>query len=316
MSAGTPSVAASPAELRGWHHWFNTQYDRLYTPHRRHLIEQYVVYVALVAFLMHIAAVAVAQLLPVGNVVRQIVGTSYLGTIYTPFGFILMFEIFLLILALPDSMTQAVMRQFEIISLIVIRNVFKDFAAFETLNIATIQLSELLPVMVDLIGGLMLFFLVGVFWRATPRRPLREHDTGSDEPGLSVYIARKKGLALFLTVVYVVLLGTTMYEWLQVVNVSLQSGNPVTTSPTTLFSAAFFNVLIFVDIVILLLSLLLTSSYHLVFRNAGFVVVTVLLRLGLTAPQPLDVGLSVVGVLFGVLVLLIYKYFTRIQAEP
>ncbi len=316
MSTATSGATASPAELRGLHHWFNSQFDRLYTPHHRHLIEQYVVYVALVSFLVHIAAVAVAQLLPEGNVLRQIVGTSYLGTIYTPFGFILMFEIFLLILTLPESMTQAVMRQFEIISLIVIRNVFKDLADLDSLNIAAIELYEMLPVIVDLIGGLMLFFLVGVFWRATRRRPLREQDTGSEEPGLSIYIARKKGLALFLTVVYLVLLVTTVYEWLQVVNVAVQSGNPVTTSPTTLFSVAFFNVLIFVDIVILLLSLLVTSSYHLVFRNAGFVVVTVLLRLGLTAPQPLDVGLSVVGVLFGVLVLLIYKYFTRIQAEP
>jgi hypothetical protein len=128
---------------------------------------------------------------------------------------------------------------------------------------------------------------------------------------LQLYIDRKKGLALILTVVYLALLGGTIAAWFGSLMQASQMGIPFQVSPTTQFTTDIFSVLIFVDIVILILSLLLSNRYHLVFRNASFVVVTILLRMALSAPKPFDVGLSITAVVFGVVILLIYKYFTR-----
>lgn len=55
---------------------------------------------------------------------------NFLHAIYTPFSFILFYEVLLLVLALPKSHTSSIGKQYEIVSLIVIRGVFKDIGEF------------------------------------------------------------------------------------------------------------------------------------------------------------------------------------------
>jgi hypothetical protein len=52
--------------------------------------------------------------------------TNPISAIYTPFSIILYYEIFLLIFYLPRSFTTSILKQFEIISLIIIRRIFYD----------------------------------------------------------------------------------------------------------------------------------------------------------------------------------------------
>ena len=49
-----------------------------------------------------------------------------ISAIYTPFSFILVYEAYLLIYFLPRSFTTSIAKQFEIMSLILIRKIFKD----------------------------------------------------------------------------------------------------------------------------------------------------------------------------------------------
>ncbi|MGF1504137.1 MAG: hypothetical protein ACFB51_03220, partial [Anaerolineae bacterium] len=61
---------------------------------------------------------------------------------------------------------------------------------------------------------------------------------------------------------------------------------------------AFFTVMIFSDILIVLISLRYSSTYHVAFRNSGFAVATVFIRLDLIAPPFIDVGLGLGAILF------------------
>ena len=54
--------------------------------------------------------------------------TILFQSIYTPFSFILIYEIYLLIFYLPRSISTYISKQFEIITLIVIRRIFKDIS--------------------------------------------------------------------------------------------------------------------------------------------------------------------------------------------
>ena len=54
-----------------------------------------------------------------------------IAAIYTPFSFILIYEVYLLIYFLPKSITVYIGKQYEIITLIVIRRIFKDIAYVE-----------------------------------------------------------------------------------------------------------------------------------------------------------------------------------------
>ncbi|MGA0166588.1 MAG: hypothetical protein ACO39A_04945, partial [bacterium] len=59
---------------------------------------------------------------------EDLISKNYLSAIYTPFSILLYYEVYLLILAIPNSITKAIGKQFEIISLIIIRDVFKDLS--------------------------------------------------------------------------------------------------------------------------------------------------------------------------------------------
>ncbi|MEM6457538.1 MAG: hypothetical protein AAF772_20790, partial [Acidobacteriota bacterium] len=76
-----------------------------------------------------------------------------------------------------------------------------------------------------------------------------------------------------------------------------------------------FTVMIFTDVLILLFSMLQADDYKLVFRNAGFIVSTILIRFSLTIEKPYDVELALLAMVFGILVLLVYGYFSK-HAEP
>ena len=49
-----------------------------------------------------------------------------ISALYTPFSFILIYEAFLLVYYIPRSFSTAVSKQYEIMSLIIIRKIFKD----------------------------------------------------------------------------------------------------------------------------------------------------------------------------------------------
>ncbi len=75
------------------------------------------------------------------------------------------------------------------------------------------------------------------------------------------------------------------------------------------FFEVFYTVLIFSDILLVLISLRYNSTYSVVFRNSGFAVATVLIRLALTAPPFYNVGLGVGAAILSLGLAYIYNNF-------
>ena len=71
-------------------------------------------------------------------------------------------------------------------------------------------------------------------------------------------------------------------------------------APTYDLFEAFYPVLIFADVLIVLISLRYTAAYPVVFRYFGFAVATGLVRLALTAPRVIDAALGVAATLFAI----------------
>lgn len=295
--------------------WLAERFDRLADPARVHGFERLMVVVAIIGFVLHLALIWACITLPALAPLARLVGRNYLSAIYTPFSFILFYELLLLVLTIPESTTLAVGRQYEIISLITVRNVFKDLAEFETLSQIETQIGTLQKVLIDLAVGVLLFLLVGVFyhinrWRkeAEPQRPPRH--------GLDLFIAQKKIVAAALSILFFVLLAGSVWTWGSAFVAAVAQGGPQPPTLTTIFYTDIFTVLVFSDVLLLLLSLLLSDSYPLVFRNAGFVCSTILLRLALAAVWPYNLLASVAAVACGLLVNLIYLYSTRVALRP
>jgi hypothetical protein len=83
--------------------------------------------------------------------------------------------------------------------------------------------------------------------------------------------------------------------------------------PQPVYCINVFTVMIFTDVLILILSLLVSDRYELVFRNATFVISTILIRLSLTAVRPYGALLALVGMMFGTFAMLIYCYKTAMK---
>ncbi len=90
-------------------------------------------------------------------------GRNYLWAIYSPFSFILFYEVLELVAAIPYSTVQSVASQFEIVSLIFVRGFFKDIADMDDLGAIRQPSAAMIPPMTEVWASLWMFLLVTVF---------------------------------------------------------------------------------------------------------------------------------------------------------
>jgi len=79
-------------------------------------------------------------------------------------------------------------------------------------------------------------------------------------------------------------------------------------TPATSFYDDLFTVMIFTDVLVLILSLIVSAQYENVFRNAAFVVSIILIRFSLTEGYPYGAPLALLAMVFGVLTLMVFNY--------
>ena len=220
-----------------------------------------------------------------------------ISAIYTPFSLILVYEIYLLLFYLPRSFTSCVSKQFEIISLIVIRKIFKDIPQMD-LSINWLESPHNLELMVDLLGFLLLFLLIFLFNRSKQRLPKRP----VSDPLLIRFISSKKIVSVLLFfllgIMSVSTFGQWIYDLIEQQKVAQLDG---------LFFNQFFTLLILADVVILLISFRYTEEYSKLIRNTGFIISTILIRLSFVAEGFLSMILILTGVTFALLILQIYN---------
>ncbi|HTW63823.1 MAG TPA: hypothetical protein VME17_04365 [Bryobacteraceae bacterium] len=273
-------------------------FDALYSEHRQKQLDRWVVNVSIAGLMAHLALVFLARTLPHAPALIAAVGTNYLSAIYTPFSFILFYEVLMLIAALPKSTTQSIAKQYEIVSLIFIRSFFKEIAELHGLNEVVSLSPATWPVLLNVSAGLLMFLLVTVFLHAGRRRA--DDDRSEAELiELERFISRKKVIALGLTILLLAVAVQRVIEFL---------GAPAQVNPNTFFYTDVFTVMIFTDVLIVILSLAVSDRYELVFRNAAFVISTILIRISLTASWPHNALLALMGMTFGIFTLLIYNY--------
>jgi hypothetical protein len=74
--------------------------------------------------------------------------------------------------------------------------------------------------------------------------------------------------------------------------------------------------MIFTDVMILILSLVVSGQYENVFRNAAFVVSIIMIRFALTEGYPYGAPLAILAMIFAILILLVFNYHVSISERP
>jgi hypothetical protein len=289
-------------------------HDQIFSEANKALLKRLAIRLSIAGFAVHLVLVFLSRGLTHPPLIISAVGQNYLSTIATPFSFILFYEVLTLIAALPASTTQSIANQFEVVSLIFIRDVFKDIATASQNGWHHEQFHQALPLFLDMCSGLVMFLLVAIFQYVALKRARR---AGAEElsAGLKRFIAQKKLVAIGLTVL---LLSIAVYNLgIGIVHFyrSLMAGHGITPEPNAFFYNDVFTVMIFTDVLILILSLGVSGRYELVFRNAAFVLSTILLRFSLTEDRPYGAPLALFAMVFGILTLLVFNFHSRLRTD-
>ena len=261
-------------------------------------VEKYILYLASVGFVIHLSLIFLNNYNLVDlSIINSNLLSNPISALYTPFSFILVYEAFLLIYYIPRSFTTAVGKQYEIISLIVIRKIFGDIPLID-LNENWIENSDNLQLIYDLLGILIIFFLIYLFRKTKDNLPVK-----SVSEKLDRFIASKKLVSVILLPILVVICLISLFSWYNGVFIT----NSFDENLNYLFFNEFFTLLILVDVFILLLSFQYTERYSQLIRNTGFIISTILLRLSFAVSGLTSILLIISGIIFGLLILLIYN---------
>lgn len=277
----------------------------------RDRLETWIVSVALLSFFVHLFLIALAHFGLFGEPPPELLADP-IAAIYTPFSFILIYEIYLLIFYLPASITQYIAKQYEIITLIVIRRLFKDIANLE-LTTDWFQNQDDLQFTYDIITTLVLFGLLYLFYALIARR--QPPGGQEDDYSLRQFIRIKQHLSAILVPVFVALALFSFGTWVAEVFYLAPDLDRPGQNLNSIFFDDFFTVLILTDVMLLIFSFIHTQDFAKVIRNSGFIISTVMLKLSFSATGLLNIALIIGAVVFGVCILFIFNQYERLPRE-
>lgn len=272
-------------------------YDSLSVPKRLHSFEVVILKVSIVSFIAHIAFIYFQNIL---NFIDSS-SHSYLKAIYTPFSFILYYEVFLLIIIIPKSISEFIGKQFEIIALITLRSFFHDIADINFTDIATFYNPNFINILYDLGASVVMLFSTLIYNKMYKKQGVS--DTSVD---LSQFIKIKKVLSVVMCGVLIILSFLSLFYWLVNVRLAYQQRIPFP-NPNTVFYSDFFTIMIFVDVLLLIISFIYQFSFNLIFRNASFIITTILIRMSLSMAKPMNYLIIIIGLTFSIVTYYIYS---------
>ena len=287
--------------------WLSDNYDRVFSEEAVSRVERFIINVALVGFVLHLVLVFLAKHALLGAYFSPQIPTNYLQAIYTPFSIFLFYEVLTLVLILPKSVASFIGKQFEIITLIAIRSFFHDIADYDLDKPDLYTVDFLRDVSLDLVGSLLLFFLTSVYYRLFARTKRAPTDPS---PKRNRFIQVKKAAAALLCLLLLLQSVISLATWSTEFYQAISSGGHLP-NPNAVFYKEFFNVMIFVDVFLLIFSFIYANSYDVLFRNAGFVISTILVRISLTAQKPFTIYFALTAVLFGVMLMALSIFYNQ-----
>ena len=198
---------------------------------------------------------------------------SYLDALYTPFSIILAYEVYELIRAIPESFSNSIGKQFEVVTLLVVRDIFKNLADIGDADNVSID-ADVAFIAMEAVAFVILFGTALYFRHQTSvaKKPSQQDES------VRAFVQQKKHLACGLAVVYIFVALYSFTTWLT----GVVDGD--TGLSRTVFFSDFFTWLIVSDIVILLASYRHITDFPQLARNTGFILSTVIIRVRIGIP--------------------------------
>ena len=287
-------------------------FDKLLSPKTKEVVERIILITAILSFIIHLSLIYLSKagVINVGSDTELF--KSPIAAIYTPFSFILIYEVYLLVFYIPKSVTTYVSKQYEIIALIVIRRLFKDLSHLE-FSPNWLYIKGDRQFSYDILLSVFIFFIIYLFKKNIYRRAVNEDQLALSKKSYDAFINFKKIIAVTLVPVLIFIAFYSLINWLSSLTANGAMPGTSFTNINNIFFEDFFTILIIVDVLLLLISFFYTDSFHKVIRNSGFIISTILIRLSFSTEGLLNNILIFSSLLFGILILMIHNKFEQLE---
>ena len=282
--------------------WNKVVFDMCMGEEAEDRIRKVAIVSAVVGFFLHIGLWALDSTgrISITGEASELV-SSPLSSLYTPFSILLVYEVYQLIRTIPDSFSSSVGKQYEIATLLVVRDILKRLSEVEGTEGWEIS-SDLGFLLVECAAFLALFYTSLTYFRMSDNST-KSGDMSGD---IAVFVESKRLVANFMLIVFLLTAAYSFFTWI----VSVQDGGgPVS---RVIFFLDFFTFLILADILILLVSYWFYTDFGNLARNTGFVLSTVIIRVAISSE---GVSAMVLFTLSGLLGLAILRMFSGDSAS-
>ena len=288
--------------------WNKVVFDMCMGEEAEDRIRKVAIVSAVVGFFLHIGLWALDSTgrISITGEASELV-SSPLSSLYTPFSILLVYEVYQLIRTIPDSFSSSVGKQYEIATLLVVRDILKRLSEVEGTEGWEIS-SDLGFLLVECAAFLALFYTSLTYFRMSDNST-KSGDMSGD---IAVFVESKRLVANFMLIVFLLTAAYSFFTWIA----SVQDGGGSVSR--VIFFLDFFTFLILADILILLVSYWFYTDFGNLARNTGFVLSTVIIRVAISSE---GVSAMVLFTLSGLLGLAILRMFSgdslsRMRGNP
>jgi uncharacterized membrane protein (DUF373 family) len=273
--------------------------------------EKVIITISIISFLLHLILIGLNKLNIIDLQSFSNLFNNPIAAIYTPFSFILIYEVYLLVYYLPKSTSIYIGKQYEIISLIIIRRIFKDMSNLKLTDDWFNVKSDVI-FMYDLLAVIILFYLIYKFYKLNNENNSFQEKNDSIKSKTERFIVIKKNIATLLVPILLVLSFYSLGDWIYKSFFSNSNLIYDFKDLNKIFFADFFTILILVDVFLLLFSFLYSDKFSRVIRNSGFIISTIMIKISFGTEGILNTILIVMSVIFGILILAIHNKYEKL----
>ena len=175
-----------------------TVYDRMLGSSTDAILRSVAINFAIVGFLLHLLCCFLYDFNVIESDDLKSFFDSYLDALYTPFSIILAYEVYELIRAIPESFSNSIGKQFEVVTLLVVRDIFKNLADLGGADNVIID-ADVAFIAIEAVAFIVLFGTALYFRAQTSDSKVLRHEDAS----LQAFVQQKKHLACALVIVYI-----------------------------------------------------------------------------------------------------------------
>ena len=289
-------------------------YQKLLSKKTKEKSEQVVLWIALASFILHLIVIELLHFNIISIDEPSNLLKNPIAAIYTPFSFILVYEVYLLIYYLPKSTSIYISKQYEIIALIIIRRLFKDLSDL-SLSSDWFNIKNDLQFTYDLLASVFLFYFIYLFHVQRTKVYRTIKNSKNHSLSISKFINAKKWIATGLVPLLLIIAIYSFLNWSTGIFHPVENNSISFKNINNVFFEQFFNILIIADVILLLFSFFHTDEFHKVIRNSGFIISTILIRISFSVSGIINTVLIISAILFGLLILFIHNKFEKQLAK-